>query len=252
MDPNPHPVVHITGAGTPEINGDYFYIDTFNGHPRYHKQISPDKGYWIRFSGIWYICDGKDVETAKKFFYYFSIKDQSAAEVPVNVNWECEVDGRKPAPIVSQFVNGEVIETKVLGTKEELWVFCSITKMHRDGTFDLFVLNHQKHRVHPEALFVDPNLCRKRTPDTENTQEPQVYDIFLCFGFDSESDIAKITFSKQTNGGELRALLGERFEKDLANVHLIKDGKKLEDNSVIEDKDRVVVVFGSGGDFSWS
>jgi len=231
-------IIHITGCGTEEAIGDYRYVGTFNDRPRY-KHVK--NNVWIRFSGIWYICDGADTENAKKFFYYTNRKTKNCT----NMQWQCELDGRKPCPIVSEFSMGEVIETKVLGAAEDLWVFSSITKMHRDGTFDLFVLNHQKHRVHPEALIVDPKLCRKRRAEPKGLDK-SVYDLFLCFGFDTDADLARITFTKRTYAGELRKLIGEKFSKDTDKIHLIKDGRKLDDQNPLEDKDRIIVVFGSG------
>lgn len=242
--PDVPPLIHVTSCGLTECNGEYNFRDMFNDRPRYKHQYH---NFWIRFTGIWYICDGPDVERAKKFYYYTNFKTKNC----VNMEWQCELDGKRPTPCVSQFANGEVIETKVLGAQEDLWVFASITKMHRDGTVDLFVLNHQKHRVHPEALIVDPKLCRKRRPkDTKDVTET-VHDIFLCFGFENDADVARITYSKKTNAKEVRDLLCERFNKDASKIHLIKNGKKLRDEHPLKDKDKVIVVIGSGGNFEW-
>jgi len=234
------PMIYVTSCGTLEAIGDYKYIDMFNERPRY-KHVKND--FWIRFSGIWYICDGPDVEKAKRFYYYTNFKTPNC----VNMEWQCEIDGKKPTPVVSQFSMGEVIETKVLGAVEDLWVYVSITKMHRDGTLDLFVLNHQKHRVHPEALIVDPKLCRKRRVRAD-ANERKVYDIFLCFGvekpgFETDADIARITFTHPASGGELRSLISEKFAKEENQIHLVKDGKKIGNKMKLEDKDRVIVVF---------
>jgi len=239
------PMIHVTSCGTVEAIGDYKYVDMYNERPRY-KHVT--ENFWIRFSGIWYICDGPNADDAKRFLYYTNYKTKNC----VNMEWQCEIDGKKPTPVVSQFSMGEVIETKVLGAVEDLWVYVSITKMHRDGTLDLFVLNHQKHRVHPEALIVDPKLCRKRRAKPKDPNERKVYDIFLCFaakgiGFESDSDIARITFTHPAKGGELRSLIAEKFSKSENSVKMIKNGRMVTDTDTLDDKDKVIVVFSSHG-----
>eukprot|EP00494_Astrolonche_serrata_P030403 UN30670 len=76
---------------------------------------------------------------------------------------EEKIKNKRP-PRIIKFRPSEAVETKIrYGTNKEVWINAEITKVNKDQTYDLIVLQPKKHRVNPFAIHVPEKFIQNKT-----------------------------------------------------------------------------------------